>query len=56
MRKISPQKPELRGIMFENFRERLHMVQQDFTTGLVCFLTLKREYLRQLLASCDNFP
>ncbi|XP_054477506.1 dysbindin-A-like isoform X2 [Anoplopoma fimbria] len=26
-------KPELRGIMFENFRERLHMVQQDFTTG-----------------------
>lgn len=23
--------------MFENFRERLHMVQQDFTTGLVCF-------------------
>ncbi|KAM8871090.1 dysbindin-A-like [Spinachia spinachia] len=27
-------KPELRGIMFENFRERLHMVQQDFTTGI----------------------
>ncbi|KAL6108734.1 dtnbp1 [Pungitius sinensis] len=26
-------KPELRGVMFENFRERLHMVQQDFTTG-----------------------
>ncbi|XP_062255428.1 dysbindin-A-like isoform X2 [Platichthys flesus] len=24
----------LRGTMFENFRERLHMVQQDFTTGL----------------------
>uniref|UniRef100_UPI0037E8A2E2 dysbindin-A n=1 Tax=Semicossyphus pulcher TaxID=241346 RepID=UPI0037E8A2E2 len=24
---------KVRGVMFENFRERLHMVQQDFTTG-----------------------
>uniref|UniRef100_A0A3Q2WJI6 Dystrobrevin binding protein 1a n=1 Tax=Haplochromis burtoni TaxID=8153 RepID=A0A3Q2WJI6_HAPBU len=31
--------------MFENFREKLHIVQQDFTTGLVrCFLRPNSSY------------
>ncbi|TKS81556.1 Dysbindin-A Biogenesis of lysosome-related organelles complex 1 subunit 8-A [Collichthys lucidus] len=32
--------------MFENFRERLHMVQQDFTTGLKTFGPLKADKYR----------